>query len=96
MLRYRGVEHVDTDDAVAGHKEEGPDEHDPVPRHPGPPDCGGQPEDVDWNPNRQDWIYQTGLEIFCKCFAKDSRLLNTDLEEVKIDESTGSIQDQCQ
>ena len=62
MMRYWCVEHVDTDDGVADHEEDGSDEHDPLSRHPGPPNCGGEPEDVDWDTNREERINQTSLE----------------------------------
>ena len=61
MVRHRSVKHVDTDDRVADHEEDGPDKHDPLSGHPGPPDRGGQPEDVDWDTKREDRIYQAGL-----------------------------------
>ena len=83
MVRHRGVEHVDTDDAVADHEEEGPDEHDPVARHPGPPDSGGQPEDVDWDSNREDWIFQTRLEKFWKYLFKDIKIVGGVLGSIK-------------
>ena len=62
MLRHRGVEHVDADDAVADHEEDGSEEHDPLSGHAGPPDGGGEPEDVDWDTHREDRLDQAGLQ----------------------------------
>ena len=62
MTRHRSVEHVDTDDAVADHEEDGPDEHEPASRHPGPPDSCCEPEDVDGDTNSQDRVHQASLE----------------------------------
>ena len=62
MIRDSGVEHVDADDGVTDHEEESSEKHDPVSRHPGPPDCGGEPEDVDRDSNREKRINQTSLQ----------------------------------
>ena len=94
MMRDWSVEHVDTDDAVADHEEDGPDKHDPASRHPGLPDGCCEPEDVDWDTNREERINQTSLEQRGKYFKATQ--LNLDLQEIKIDGSAGSIQDQCQ